>query len=48
VPVGADVAASQPAVVGTIQVGTELRLAVNCALAAPCIGEQRRWRLGAL
>ncbi len=44
VPVGADVAAAQLTVVGTIQVGTELILAVNCALAAPCIGEQRRRR----
>src|SRR2546426_11919354 len=44
VPVGADVAASQPTVVGTIQVGTELILAVNRALAAPCIGDQRRRR----
>src|SRR5207302_6289593 len=35
---------SQPAIVGTIYVGTELILAVNCARAAPCIGEQRRWR----
>src|SRR6266581_9485766 len=43
VPVGADVATSQPTVVGTIQVGTELILAVNYALAAPCIGDQR-WR----
>jgi hypothetical protein len=31
VPVGADVAASQPTVVGTTQVGTELSLAVNRA-----------------
>src|SRR5215471_13768930 len=44
VPVGTDVAASQPTVVGTIQVGTELMLAVIHALAAPCIGEQRRRR----
>src|SRR6266702_476180 len=44
VPVGADVAASQPTVVGTMQVGTELILAVNRALAAPCIGDQRRRR----
>src|SRR5712691_9728308 len=44
VPVGADVAASQSPVVGAIQVGTELLLAVNRALAAPCIGDQRRRR----
>src|SRR6266446_10902529 len=44
VPVGADVAASQPTVVGTIQVWTELIMAVNRALAAPCIGDQRRRR----
>src|SRR5262245_36983585 len=44
VPVGADVAASQPTVVGTIQVWTELILAVDRALAAPCIGDQRRRR----
>src|SRR5215813_12439878 len=44
VPVGAEVAASQPIVVGTIQVWTELILAVDRALAALCIGEQRRRR----
>src|SRR6266702_4288105 len=44
VPVGTEGAASQPTVVGTIQVGTELILAVNRALAAPCIGDQRRRR----
>src|SRR5215813_10009407 len=43
VPVGADVAASQPTVVRTIYVGTALLLAVNRALAAPCISDQR-WR----
>src|SRR5215831_18839248 len=44
VPVGTAVAASQPPVVGPIQVGTELILAVNRALAAPCIGDERWWR----
>jgi hypothetical protein len=43
-PVGADVAASPPTVVGTIQVWTALLLAVNGALAAPCLGDPRRWR----
>ena len=47
-PIGADVAASEPAVIGAIVIRTEVRQGVDGAPASSGEGEQRRWRAGRL
>src|SRR5207247_413825 len=42
-PIGTDVATSEPAEIRAVLGGTELLLGVNGALAAARSGEQRRW-----
>ena len=43
-PIGADVAAAEPAMVGTIRLGTEVRVGVDSAPAASGEGDEGRWR----
>ena len=47
-PIGADVAASEPAVVGAIGIRTEVRLGVDGAPASSGEGDDRRGRTGCL
>ena len=41
--IGADSAAPEPAVIGAIRIGTEMRLGIDRALAAPGEADDRRW-----
>ena len=43
-PIGADVAAAEPAVIGTIVIRTEMPRGVDGALASPREEDHRRWR----
>jgi hypothetical protein len=47
-PIGAEVAPSEPALISTIGLGTKVGLRVDGALAASGEGEDRRWRAGCL
>ena len=46
--IGAEVAAAEPTLVGTMRLGTEVSLGVNGALAASGEGDDRRWGTGCL
>jgi hypothetical protein len=45
-PIGADVPAAEPAIVGTIRIGTEVRSGVDSALASSRAGDKGRWQVG--
>jgi len=47
-PIGADVAASKPAVIGTIRLRTEVSVGIDGALAPSSEADERRWRAGCL
>jgi hypothetical protein len=42
-PIGADVAASEPAMVGTIRIGTEVRAGVDSPPASAGEADEGRW-----
>ena len=41
--IGADIAQAEPAPVGTIGIGTEMRRRIDGAFAAPVEEDDRRW-----
>jgi hypothetical protein len=47
-PIGADITPSEPAVIRTIRIGTEVRWGVDSASASSGESEERRWRAGGL
>src|SRR5262249_19086207 len=48
VPIGADIAAAEPAVIGTIMIRTEMPRGVDSALAPPGEAHHRRGRAGGI
>jgi hypothetical protein len=45
-PIGAEVAASEPAVIGAIRVGTEMRVRIDGAPSPSREAQDGRWRAG--